>query len=366
MKICFFNLNAYSIFNKESGASIGGTEIQLFLLSQHMSKNDNINVSFITGDWGQGDHETHGKVTVYKSISLQKRFINYLKAPFIVWNKLRKINADVYIASSAGIEIGIISLFCLLSKKKFIYRTAHDMDCSGEYSKQGVAGKIYDFGIKNANLVVTQTENNRLILQENYGIEAVVVKNAYNIPIKKELNKENYILWVSRCEKWKNPIMALNIAASLPKYMFTMICNKQKYQEELFLKIKNKVAKLGNINFIERVPFDQIQSYYDKATLFIGTSEYEGFPNTYLQACIGGTPIVSYKVNPDNFITENNLGYCADGDLIKMIEQIKKILLDKNDWKVKSENAYRYVKENHDIDIVGKQWKKLIYKLLNN
>lgn len=366
LKICFFNINAHSVFSPKSKAVIGGTEVQLFLLSRFLSANKNFKIDFITGDWGQDEHEKYGSVNVYKSISLDKKLSNYLKAPFVIWNKLRKINADIYIASSAGIEIGIIGLFCFLYHKKFIYRTAHDIDCSGEYSQRGFSGKAYDFGLKKASIVIVQKDDNQLMLEKNYGIKPVVIKNAFEIPPERKIVKDRYVLWVARCEKWKKPELFLNLAKTFPNFDFIMIAPKQKNQLEFFDQIGTRAKTLKNLKFVERVTFGEIQDYFNRAMLFVGTSEYEGFPNTYLQACLGKTPIISYKVNPDEFITKNNLGYCADGNFEKMIEQVKKILSDKNDWEEKSKNAYEYAKQNHDIEKIAKQWEEVIHKLAQN
>lgn len=360
MKICIFNINAYSVFNPSSTAPIGGTEVQLSFLAEFFS--EKFQTSFITGDWGQDKVETCRRLEIYKAFSLKKNVLNYLQAPFSLWRSLSDVNADVYIASSAGIEIGIIALFCKIYRKKFIYRTAHEWDCTGEYvSKHVLLGPFFEYGLKYADVVVAQNLEHADLLRKNYGITAEVIKNAWPVSFFDSVKKDN-ILWVGRCERWKNPDMFLKIADRFPEYSFVMICVKTN--TEFFMDIRQRVATIKNITFIEGVPFSEIQTYFDKAKAFIGTSEYEGFPNTYLQACLGGTPIVSYKVNPGNFITENNLGYCADGDFEKMIDQIRKSSQDQDDWNEKSKNAFKYVKENHDIDIVGRQWEALIYRVI--
>ena len=50
-KICFVNINAYSLFNPDSNAPIGGTEVQLFTLANCLKKY--FDTSFIVGNWGQ-------------------------------------------------------------------------------------------------------------------------------------------------------------------------------------------------------------------------------------------------------------------------------------------------------------------------
>ena len=361
MKICIFSINAYSVFNPSSDAPIGGTEVQLAFLANFFSSQ--IKTSFITGDWGQRVIEEIEGIKIYRAFSLKRSFLNYLGAPFLLWRALNLADADIYLASSAGMEIGIISLFCKIKRRKFIYRTAHEWDCTGEYIlKHIVAGRFFKYGLVHSDRVIAQNLEHAHLLKKNYGILVEVIKNAWMItPI--ELKEKNGILWVGRCERWKNPSLLLKIAEKLHQYQFIMICPKQKHNLNYFEKIKRKAKSLPNMTFIDFVPFFEIQGYFNSVALFIGTSQYEGFPNTYLQACIGSTPIVSYKVNPDNFINENNVGYCADGDLEKMIDQINRLLHDEKDWNKKSENALQYAKENHDINIVGEQWKKLLEKI---
>lgn len=362
MKICFFNLHAYALFNPKSDAGIGGTEIQLYYLAKYLAEDNDI--SFITGDWGQKDIEVIGGIKIRRSVSLEKNLLNYVSAPFVVWSALRRADSDVYIASSAGAEIGIIALFCKLNGKKFIYRTAHDWDCNGEFVKKyGAIGQLFRYGLLRAEAVVTQNNDHEKKLHENYGISAIVIRNSWEIS-EVPCEKKTYILWVARCEKWKNPELLIKTAGMFKNISFLMICPKS--DGEYFSVIRKDAKDQKNIIFMEGVPFIEIQPYFNEARLFIGTSDYEGFPNTYLQACLAGTPIVSYKVNPDGFITKNNLGYCADGNFEKMIGYIEKILKDEESWKEKSENAFWYVKKNHDINIVGKQWDDLLQGLVKN
>lgn len=361
MKICFFNLNAYSIFNPQSNAPIGGTEVQLYNVANYLSNDPGLQVSFIVGDWNQPSVEEIGNIKVYKSINLKKGIINHILAPFEIWRILNDLDADVYVASSAGAEIGIISLFCKLNRKKNIYRTAHDIDCNREFVKNnGITGKMFEYGIKNSTKIIVQSERNAEMIKQNYGLDVKVIKNSYFINEYPDSLKK-YILWVGRLEKWKNPEKFLEIVKLFPENEFIMI--SQQVKKEEYVKIRSEAEKIKNLRFIEKIPFLSIQNYFNDAILFIGTSEYEGFPNTYLQACMGKTPIVSYKVNPDEFINKNNLGYCAKGDFLLMIEQIKRILLDQDDWYEKSKNAFKYVKENHNIERVGHEWKEMINSL---
>ena len=363
MKICFFNLNAYSVFNEGSGAPIGGTEVQLKNLADYFSQQPGFDVTFLTGNWGQPSVECYSNIVVVSTISLEKKLMNYIVAPFGIWQALKKVSADVYIASSASLEIGILAFFCFIYKKKFIYRTAHEMDYSGEFiRKHFLSGKFFSYGLRHASRVVVQSNNAQKRLKQQ-GILSVAIPNGYPLQMPVDQQKQlegGSILWVARCEDWKGPSIFLDIAERFPDEIFVMISPKQAHDKGLFENILERAQQLHNVRFIESVPFGDIQDFFNKAKIFINTSESEGFPNTYLQACIGKTPIISLKVNPDNFIVENNIGYCADGDFDFMIKLIEKMINDKADWLEKSKNSLKYVLKHHNINRIGSRWKSVL------
>jgi glycosyltransferase involved in cell wall biosynthesis len=351
MKICFFHLKAYALFDAESDAPIGGTLVQMHVIAKKLAEDPSNAVSFVTGDYGQSALELHGGLTVYRSAKLERKLWPFLVAPFKIWAALRRADADTYIASSAGMETGLLALYCKVHGKRMIYRTAHEWDCSGEYVRShGFSGKCFEYGLRNAHAIVTQSEEHRLLLKEHFGLDSEVIRNSYHIPLGGDFADKDRVLWVSRCEEWKNPGIFIDLAEKFPERSFVMICPMQKHQEDYFTMIRTMARERKNLEFIEFVPFDGIQEYFDRASVFVGTSEYEGFPNTYLQACMGHTPIVSYKVNPDRFIDRYDIGYCADGDKGKLETALAKLLDDEADRKRKSENAFSYVKKNHDIE----------------
>lgn len=364
IKICFISIFSYPLFFPKSKVVFGGGELDIFNVSRALSELDYFDISVVVGDFGQQRLIRYQELNLYRSFSLEKKILNYLIAPIKLFLLLKKLDADVYVCECAGVEVGITGLFCKLFKKKFIYRVAHDMDCSLEYvEKNGIAGIGYKFGLESASLVFSLTKRQKSKLFQNHKINSPVLNYGLQI-IDGQNTKKDYILWVARCESWKNPDVCLKIAEKFSDQKFVMICPKQN-DLELFEKIKRKSKSLSNLKFIERVSFKDSQGYFNKAKLFIGTSEYEGFPNTYIQSCIGSVPIISYKVNPDDFIKKHNLGYCSGGNIDLMMRQIENILSDTEDWKTKSKNAYKYAKENHDIKKVVLDWEAEIKKLIN-
>ena len=143
-----------------------------------------------------------------------------------------------------------------------------------------------------------------------------------------------------------------------------MICPSVTGKEEYHKKIKKMAKKIKNLIFIDKVPFNEIQNYFNDAKIFVNTSEHEGFPNTFLQAGIGKTPILSLNVNPDNFIKKYDCGFCCDGNFDKCVENADILIDNKVQWKNKSENVFKYVAENHDIHRNVKNLVTLMYNLV--
>ena len=189
------------------------------------------------------------------------------------------------------------------------------------------------------------------------------IKNIFSVKNYTNTGKE-FILWVSRYNKIKRPELFLQLSKYFPDKQFVMICPYIFPDKEKWELIQKEANEIPNLHFIEKVSFNKIQDYFNKAALFVNTSDYEGFPNTFLQAAQGKTPIISLNVNPDNFITEYNCGIFAEGKFEKLLSETEKLLQNETGLKTKGENIFNYLKENHNIKIIGKQLKQMIENIL--
>jgi glycosyltransferase involved in cell wall biosynthesis len=355
-KICFISIFAYPIFNPKCRTIFGGAEADLFRYANTFK--NKYKVYFLVGDFNQNNHETYKKINIIKGFKSFKYLYTSLSKIinlFIFFYKLNQINADVYIQEAAGIETGITALYCKLFKKKFIYMTASSIDTDGGYHRlKPFEAIFYEWGLKHATHVICQTRSQQTNLTKNYLVKSLVMKNSYLLPHKIPI-KNNFVLWVGSAKILKQPQLFLDLAKSLPSHYFTIILP----QHDLLLwnKIRKQVRYITNLKFIEKVPYRKINKYFSKAKVFVNTSTYEGFPNTFVQAAMYGTPIVSLNVNPDNFLIKNKCGFCANGSFNKLIKYTSLLLTNNRFWLETSQNAYNYARENHDIN---KNIKKII------
>lgn len=347
MKICFISQYIYPLFNSRINKSSGGSEQQIFLLSKQLSRLSH-EVTLITGDYGQNKIEKIEDINIRKfSPSHANIPIDYLKASFSLIKNIIETRADVYIQRAAGPETGIVCLITKLLHKRFIYMTAHEIDCSGEYiKKNGLLGQLYKYGLLNANIIVAQTGEQKRLLKENYNINAKIINNSVNI-IKLKPKKRKYVLWVARLEKWKRPEAIIKLAKDFPREAF-LIVGPSSSDISYAKNISESISNIQNITYMSFVSRSEILDYYSKAKVFINTSLYEGFPNTFLEAGVSKTPIISMKVNPDNIF--DKCGLCSNDSYILLKDQLKRLLRDQSTRDTITSNMYKYTKTNHDIN----------------
>jgi len=369
LKVCIISHFGYPLYNEDSSLQFGGgSEVQLYLLSKEFIKNINVEVNVITGDYGgNNDHtEKLDKIKLYKILPLKRNFFNYFKFLFNLSFYLIKINPDIVIQRSVSVTTGLTAAYCLLFRKKFIYSIANKTDVDS--SKKGLIFKIFRFGLKHADYVIAQNNEQMDLLKKiklNNPSQALVLKSGY--PIRKseiEITNKSDILWVGRAVNWKRPELFLKLALIFKNHNFKMICTKyvdQQYWENL----KNLTESIPNLKFFEFVKFSEIKDYFKKAKVYINTSLYEGFPNTFLQAFRYKTPAISLNVNPDNIFEEYNLGYYCNDNFELLKEKLSELIQNSALQEMIGRNAYSYVSKFHDIEIIGKQWIKVINFILN-
>ena len=366
-KICFISTHAYPLFNKNCKSMHGGSELQLYQLGKKL-KEQGFEVCFLTGNFGQKSIENYDGIKIYRQKLIKPKWLNIRGMWYFyqiqMFRTIRDIKADIYVTRGAGPDIFQQSYYAFLMKSKFIFMTASDVDANGGYEKLfPEATRFYRKGLKMSDLIICQSKIQQDSLDKTHHLESKILKNSIEIPKEVlDIKDKKNILWVSSAQPLKQPEVFLRMVEKYPQYNFTMIM--PKHNQELWKNISEKSKNYPNLDFIEKVPFEKIGEYFQKAKLFINTSIFEGFPNTFLQAAVAKTPVISLNVNPDNFLDEWNCGYCAQGNEENLMNKISEFMENENLWKEKSENIFKYVKENHDIERNVEKFKEYINEVI--
>ena len=144
-------------------------------------------------------------------------------------------------------------------------------------------------------------------------------------------------------------------------------------KEELILLVfgaskPEKVEKFGfNIQYLGQLYDDiSLNLLYNCADVFIAPSREDNLPNTVVEACASGVPIVAFNIGgiPD-IVEHKKNGYLAvPFDEQDLVNGIKYVLSNNNRWTRLSMNALKKARKTYDINLVSKKYIELYQEIL--
>jgi glycosyltransferase involved in cell wall biosynthesis len=362
--ICFVNSDNYPVLNPEYGDRyIGGESVQQTLLAKEFVRSG-WNVSMVCEDFGQPDGEIIDGIKVWKTYESNSGipvFRFFYPRLYSTWRALSRAKADAYFQSCAGVTTGIVAKFANVKKKKMIFRVAHDTDCiRGEQLIRFARDRrIYEYGLREAGVISSQSEVQKRLLEENYGLDSIVTNMVVEIPEDSaRSHKDIDVLWVNNLRDFKRPDIVCDIARRMPDISFTMIGGAVSGFEKLHEDIIAESRTIPNLNYIGAVPYHEVNAYFARCKLFLNTSDSEGFPNSFLQAWIRHVPVVSY-FDPDSIISSREFGVSPDSTE-DACNTISKLVKDDTQRRIMGDRAAEYVMTNFSPEAIVRKYVGII------
>ncbi|MFT4868995.1 MAG: glycosyltransferase involved in cell wall biosynthesis [Colwellia polaris] len=351
IKVCFIHPYALDAFKKRS---VGGTELQIYHISREIAKEEGMKAEVITNR-DKSEKDFFEGVKLVKALGNVDTWPEKFITAFNMLYHMYESDAEVYFSSSDNMIPGLVSFYCLITGSQHIHRTVHERQCDGSLIREDkIRGVVNNLGLRFSDFIFAQSQQHKNLLKDWFNPPVGVLPNLFPIAnegnVSSSSNQEDHILWVGRRVRWKNPEMFIDLARRFKSQKFVMISPCTGDDQEYYERIDREAEKLDNLELIERVPRTKIGKYYREAKILVNTSEKEGFPNTFIEAGKAATPILTYKVDPDNYIREENCGINCQGDAGKLFSSIDVLVNDKDQIKTKGRNSRRYVEQNHDIE----------------
>jgi glycosyltransferase involved in cell wall biosynthesis len=222
-----------------------------------------------------------------------------------------------------------------------------DSELTGDFRRENpVRGGLFEWGVAQCDLRYAMTEHQRALFAKR-GWSCRMYRNLILPRAFEHVGAKTVdFLWVSRCQPVKRPHIFLDLVEALPSSSFEMVCPREDVG--LWESVAKRAAALPNLRFIEKVPYHEIQSHYDAARVFVNTSEWEGWPNSFIQAGLGRTALLSLDVNPDGIFERFGLGRYAAGDFEKLKADARSMIGDADSLEGMQAGCARFVAEMHD------------------
>jgi len=371
-RICFVAHFAYGAMVGGDSGYIGGVERQTSLMARWFAGRG-YQVSMLTWDEGQDDGVEIDGVRVFK-MCRREAGIKGLRFFWPRWTSLvaamKRADADVYYQNCGEYVTGQVALWCRRHGRRFVYSVANDTDCDGRLPEMHKLRErvLYRYGLKTADKVVVQTQKQREMLRSDFGRDSVVIPMPCPGPSEDDYvgneqrgDGESRVLWIARICEQKRPDRLLDLAEACPDLDFDIV--GPPADTEYARGVCDRAKTITNVTLHGPAARESVPEFYKKAKLMCCTSDFEGFPNTFLEAWSYGLPIVS-TFDPDNLIIDKDMGIVAP-NTEGLASGIRSLLADWERWQQTSEAARRYYLENHTIDAVMPRFESIFRELMN-
>ena len=347
MKILFLSSYAHLVLEKNTTRVSGGAELQVALLACELARRG-VEVVIVGGDTGQQDSVFIEGVKIRSGGQFHSgNPVAMLASIPKVFSVIREERPDwVFLLGWTAWMAIVVSMRGVLGYRAgFI--CGSDSELTGDFRRDNpVRGGLFEWGLAQCDLRYAMTEHQQRLFATR-GWSCAMYRNLI-LPraFPNQGVKEVDFLWVSRCQPVKRPHLFLDLVEALPESSFEMVCPREDVG--LWESVATRAAGMRNLRFIEKVPYHEIQNHYDAARVFVNTSEWEGWPNSFIQAGLGRTALLSLAVNPDGIFERFGLGCFAGGNVEKLKSQAQGMMEDAAGLERMQEGCARFVLEMHD------------------
>ncbi len=197
------------------------------------------------------------------------------------------------------------------------------------------------------------------------------INSDMSLKIKRE--RETRIVCVGNIERRKRTHHIVEIANilknSFPVLQYDIVGGEldKAYSEEIKEQISNYNIGLI-VKLYGRVDDETLKSLYQKASLFVFPSSYEGYGMVLVEAMSNGLPVVAYNNSAIPYTIKNDYNgvVVEDGNFEKMAEAIGHLLNDTNKMYKLSGQALKYVGALQTIDDMKKMMANYIEELAHS
>lgn len=346
-KIAFLSSYAHVVLDPTNPTNSGGAELQVALLAKELVAAGR-EVVLLSGDTGQPDGVEFAGVRVRNAGKFHTgRMLEMLGALPRVVRLLRMERPDCVLVLGWTAWLFVLWLLRRPLGFRLGFICGLDTEVNGTFERERpLLGRLFVFAMKRCDVRFAMTRLQESLFHEQ-GLSCGFYRNLV-LPRAFPRNPVKTIdfLWVSRCRKIKRPELFLEIARALPGARCEMICPPE--DPALFARIEKEARTLPNMRLLPGVPYHEIQSHYDAARVFVNTSDWEGWPNSFIQAGLGHAALLSLRVRPDSLFTDYALGTCCDGDMNRLLEEARRFYENPATAAACGEECARFVQELHN------------------
>ena len=288
---------------------------------------------------------------------------------FSLYRTFKRIRPDIIYQNGGSGYTGVAAYYAKRCGAKFIWHIAHDssVERQPQYSfkarlKDSVDRVFLNFGIRNAGIIVGQSKRQEDLLQSRFGRKCDdFIPPGHPLPddgIVK--SKDPIVLWVANFRTIKRPELFVELAKHFqnkPGISFVMIGGTVGLMTQ-FNTLLDEISTVSNLRYLGPVTQEEVNKRLSEAHIFVNTSLYEGFPNTYVQAWLREVPVVSLSFDPDDVLVREKIGFHSK-TFEKFVSDVATLIENTSLREEMGKRARQYAEKNYTADRMVEKLVKL-------
>lgn len=349
MKFLFLSSFAHLALDPAADTVSGGAELQTALLARALAERGHDAV-IIGTDHGQPPDRTLQGVRLRTGGAFHTGgLLDTLTALPRIVRVIREERPDFTLILGWTAWLYILHVLKPILGGKLVFICSSDVEVDGRYRQANpVRGALFERGLRGADVRYAMT-NHQAALFKKASLSCSLYRNLVSPYASAEsVKKDITFLWISRCQPLKRPHLFLDLADAHPGEKSVLIAPPE--DPALYAELEARVKTMPQVTLLPGVPYREVQAWYDRAQIFVNTSEFEGYPNSFIQAGQGGAAILSLLVDPDHVLTQLGAGVCAGGDWEQFLREARALLADPVRLTALQAGAARLVHDLHGTE----------------
>ena len=365
MTVCFLGTN---ILNALEGNVVGGSEKQQAIIIEEL-KRESVNVMVL--EYYLETKKVVNDIEIYPAWgNNNKSFFSRLKS---IVRQLQIYQVDVLYVRGTQLYAAALSCYFKIKKPKIklFWGIAGDHDLTSKFNYlrtknvSSIYGKINAGIIFNISSFLLYLFSYIIICQTTEQLNrckaisskkrSILISNIYlnnfrNLKIKGPLGLKANAIWIGKFAGNKGEDILLNIARDIPE--IKIICLGHATEEFLRLDLFKQIRDQHNLVLLGRINNDQVGSFISVIDFVLNTSPSEGLSNVFLEGWDMEKPVISYKVDPNKYLSDGQAGYCANGSYNELVTKLKEIQFDQDFIEQHGKKGKEILNKNHSPEVI--------------
>jgi len=342
----------------------GGSEYQIECLIDALLQLDSHEIFLLVRHTAAPPLPTAYRVVKIGRGDAMPRF-GYTMDAIPLYRALRSIAPQAIYQRVACGYTGICAWYARRHGARMVWHVASDSDLTRRGLVAGrnplrplLEKRSIEYAIRRANCIVVQTQHQAELLQKTYARTADAVVPNFHPPPKERIDKTGpmSVVWIGNFKPLKQPEAFVRLAArlgDLSRVRFVMVgapssgSGDQAWSAALMASIRST----PNLEYLGEQSQDKVNELLARAHVYVNTSQFEGFANTFIQAWMREVAVISLHVNPDGVFEREGVGVHA-GSEDELMRAVRQLIVDAALRGSYTSRGLRYAMRSHSMQNV--------------